>query len=196
MFHRSSRFLLASIFCGAALAVTSITAQQKELSSANRKIGNAAVEYRDKAIHVVAAYYHSQRNHDSRWLLVESALSTTENTIIKREHILLRTPQGREIPLATQRRIGEDVKASSACCRTPKSRPTRHVIFQTERSHGRHEAVPVAVRARRPRRVRLGSRSCRDGSALRGADRCVGERTYALVVRHGKGAAELPIVLE
>ena len=78
MFHRSSRFLLASIFCGAALAVTSITAQQKELSSANRKIGNAAVEYRDKAIHVVAAYYHSQRNHDSRWLLVESALSTTE----------------------------------------------------------------------------------------------------------------------
>ena len=109
MFQRPSWLLSAWVFC-AALAVAAPVAAQKEFSSANRKIGNAAVEYRDKTIHIVAAYYHSQRNHDSRWLLIESALSTTDNSIIKREHIALRTPQGREIPLATQSRIGEDVK--------------------------------------------------------------------------------------
>lgn len=198
MRQRSSRLLLASIFCGTALAGASITAQQKEFSSANRKIGNAAVEYRDKAIHVVAAYYHSQRNHDSRWLLIESALSTTEDSIIKRENIALRTPEGREIPLATQRRVGEDVKRVEQLLQNARVQthpvtsyfrqrdftedmklfrlpfgPVVHDEFVTDRDHV--AAGPLFFESP-------------TGAWEKG--------TYALIVRHPKGVAELPIQLD
>ena len=93
-----------------ALAGPHLVAQQQEFSSANKKRGQAVMEYRDKAAHIVAAYNYSQRNHESRWIVIQSALSTSKETIIHRQDIALRTPQGREIPLATQIRIGEDVK--------------------------------------------------------------------------------------
>src|SRR5687767_5335453 len=96
---------------GAALALAVPTlAAQEEFSSANRERGRAAIEYKDADAHVVAAYYYSQRNHESRWLMIEAGISTTESIVIKRGAIALRTPQGREIPLATQKRVGEDVK--------------------------------------------------------------------------------------
>lgn len=197
MIQRSSWLLAASAFC-AALAVATPVAAQKEFSSANRKIGNAAVEYRDKTIHIVAAYYHSQRNHDSRWLLIESALSTTDNSIIKREDIALRTPQGREIPLATQTRIGEDVKRVEQLLQNAKVQthpvasyfnerdriedmkmfrlpfgPVVHNEFVSDRNH-------VAV-----------------GPLFFESPTGAWEKgTYALIVRHPKGVAELPINLE
>ena len=197
MIQRSSWLLPAWVFC-AALAVAAPVAAQKEFSSANRKIGNAAVEYRDKTIHIVAAYYHSQRNHDSRWLLIESALSTTDNSIIKREHIALRTPQGREIPLATQSRIGEDVKRVEQLLQNAKVQthpvasyfnerdriedmklfrlpfgPVVHNEFVSDRNH-------VAV-----------------GPLFFESPTAAWEKgTYALIVRHPKGVAELPITLE
>ena len=198
MLHRSSRLLLASIFCGAALAVTSITAQQKEFSSANRKIGNAAVEYRDKAIHVVAAYYHSQRNHDSRWLLIESALSTTEDSIIKRENIVLRTPQGREIPLATQRRIGEDIKSVERLLQNAKvqTHPVtsyfRQRDFTEDMKLFRLPFGPVVHDEFVSDRDHVAT-----GPLFFEAPTGAWEKgTYALVVRHSKGVAEMPIVLE
>jgi hypothetical protein len=198
MFQPTSRLLLASVLCGAMMTVAISAAAQKEFSSANRKIGNAAVEYRDKAIHIVAAYYHSQRNHDSRWLLIESALSTTEDTVIKRESIALRTPQGREIPLATQRRVGEDVKRVEQLLQNAKVQTHNvasyfnqrdfaedmklfrlpfggvvHDEFVTDRDH-------VAV-----------------GPLFFESPTGAWEKgTYTLIVRHSKGAAELPITLE
>jgi hypothetical protein len=197
MLQRPSWLLLASV-CSAALAVATPVTAQKEFSSANRKIGNAAVEYRDKTIHVVAAYYHSQRNHESRWLLIEAALSTTEDSVIKREHIALRTPQGREIPLATQRRIGEDVKRVEQLLQNAKVQthpvasyfnqrdfiedmklfrlpfgPVVHDEFIADRNH-------VAV-----------------GPLFFESPTGAWEKgTYALIVRHPKGVAELPIQLE
>jgi hypothetical protein len=198
MFQPTSRLLLASLLCGAMMTVAIPAAAQKEFSSANRKIGNAAVEYRDKAIHIVAAYYYSQRNHDSRWLLIESALSTTEDTVIKREHIALRTPQGREIPLATQRRVGEDVKRVEQLLQNAKVQthpvasyfnqrdfiedmklfrlpfgPVVHDEFVADRNH-------VAV-----------------GALFFESPTGAWEKgVYTLIVRHSKGAAELPIQLE
>jgi HAMP domain-containing protein len=105
------RTVVVWVLAGAMLALAGphLVAQQ-EFSSANKKRGKAVVEYRDKAAHVVAAYNYSQRNHDSHWIVIQVALSTRKETTIQCQEIALRTPQGREIPLATQTRIGEVVK--------------------------------------------------------------------------------------
>lgn len=92
------------------LAGPQLVAQQQEFSSANKKRGKAVVEYRDKAAHVVAAYNYSQSNHDSRWIVIQAALSTSKESTVHRSDVALRTPAGREVPLASQTRIGEDVK--------------------------------------------------------------------------------------
>jgi len=191
--------LLTWVICGTALAsVTPVIAQQKEFSSANRQVGRAAVEYRDKAIHVVAAYYHSQRNHESRWLLVESALSTTEDSIIKRENIALRTPQGREIPLATQRRIGEDIKSveqllQNARVQThPVTSYFRQRDFTEDMKLFRLPFGPVVHDEFVADRDHVAT-----GPLFFEAPTGAWEKgTYALIVRHSKGVAELPIVLE
>ena len=65
--------------------------------------GRAAVEYEDDALQAVAAYYYSQENHDSRWLLIELAMSASSHMRIERDDIVLRRPDGREIALASQR---------------------------------------------------------------------------------------------
>lgn len=197
MFQRPSWLLLAWVF-GAALAVATPVTAQKEFSSANRKIGNAAVEYRDKTIHVVAAYYHSQRNHDSRWLLIESALSTTEDSVIKRGNIALRTPQGREIPLATQRRVGDDVKRVEQLLQNAKvqTHPVASYFNQRDRIEDmkmfRLPFGPV---------VHDEFVSDRDHVAVgplffESPTGAWEKGTYALIVRHPKGVAEMPITLE
>ena len=201
MFQRPSWLLSAWVLC-AALAVAPVAAQkdtaQKEFSSANRKIGNAAVEYRDKTIHVVAAYYHSQRNHDSRWLLIESALSTTDNSIIKREDIVLRTPQGREIPLATQTRVGEDVKRVEQLLQNAKVQTHPVASYFNER-----DRIEDMKMFRLPFGPVVHNEFVADRNHVAVGPLFFESPTgawekgpYALVVRHPKGVAELPITLE
>ena len=72
--------------------------------------GRAATEYRDDAIQLVAAYYYSQRNHESTWLLIEVALTTEERMTIHRDALRLITPDGTELALATQERFSRDVE--------------------------------------------------------------------------------------
>jgi len=72
------------------------------------EVGRAAVEYRDDAMQVVAAYYYSQRSHDSLWLLIQAAVATEELITLPREAFQLVTPDGRPVPLATQRQFGRD----------------------------------------------------------------------------------------
>jgi hypothetical protein len=185
--------------CGAALtlAATQLSAQQ-EFSSANRKQGRAAVEYRDKAIHIVAAYYYSQRNHDSRWLLIQNALSTSDEEIIRRDQFVLRTPQGREIPLATQTRIGQDVTRIEQLLQNASVQS--HNVTSYFRQRDRTEDM---------RLFRLPFGPVVHNDFIVDRDRvAVGPLffesptgawepgTYALVVRHENGAAELPIQLE
>ena len=199
MSQRRSRLLLAWLCCAAvlAMAMPRVSAQQ-EFTSANRQIGKAAVEYRDKAIHVVAAYYYSQRNHDSRWLLIESALSTTQESVIKREHIMLRTPQGREIPLATQRRIGEDVRRVEQLLQNAKVQT--HPVASYFRERDRLEDMKMFRLPFGPV-VHDEFIADRDHVAVgplffESPTGAWEKGTYALVVRHSTGVAELPIHLE
>jgi hypothetical protein len=90
---------------GALGTAATVRAQEDGHFPHTRKRGQAAVEYRDDQVHAVVAYYYSQRNHDSRWVLVEAAVSTTDNTTFDRENIRIVTPSGRETTLATQAEV-------------------------------------------------------------------------------------------
>lgn len=100
--------LVAIAVVGVVGATALAAAQEDDFFPRTKKLGQAAVQYKDQDIQVVAAYYHSQRNHDSRWLLIETAVSTTRNLTIDRGDVRLVTPGGREIPLPPQSRVLED----------------------------------------------------------------------------------------
>ena len=188
---------LWTIGIAALMSVMSPAIAQQEFSSANKPRGRAAVEYQDKAIQMVAAYYYSQHNHDSRWLYIESALSTEDENVIRRDAIVLRTPQGREIPLAPQRRISEDATRIEQLLQN--ARVVRHDVLSYF-NHNRFEDM---------RLFRLAFDPVVSDDFIVDRDRVAygplffesptgawEDGTYALVVRHETGAAELPIRLE
>jgi len=111
-----------------ALAFTLIgTAQaQNELFPNTTELGGAAIQYKDDAVHLVAAYYYSQHNHDSRWLLIEAAVSTEERMTIHRDAIRLITPDGVDVTLATQRRFARDSQRTRLLIQ--QAATTRHGI--------------------------------------------------------------------
>ena len=186
-----------ALSCAVLAVAGSHVAAQQEFHSI-KKLGQAAVQFKDKATHVVAAYYYSQRNHDSRWLYIQAALSTTKDTIIHRNEIALRTPQGREIPLATQVRIGEDVKKVEQLLQNA-----------SVQSHNVASYFPQQDRVEDMQLFRLPFGPVVHNEFIVDRDRiAVGplffeaptgaweKGTYALVVRHKNGTAELPISLE
>ena len=197
MFPRHTRVLVALTFCCAtlALAVPQVTAQQ---GSPARKLGKAVVEYRDKAIHLVIAYNYSQRNHDSTWLYLETAVTSPDDMKIRREDIALRTPQGQTIPLATQRQVGDDTKQVEQLLQNARS--VSHDVPSYFRSHTYTEDMQLF-------RLPFG-RIVHDEFIIGREFLAVGpfffasptgsweNGTYALVVRHKNGVAELPIELE
>ena len=90
------------------LAIQRDTRTTRELFPNTEDHGRAAVEYLDDQLQVVAAYYYSQRNHDSRWLLIETAITSSDAMTIERDNIKLVRPDGREISLASQRAFARD----------------------------------------------------------------------------------------
>ena len=83
--------------------------RQDELFPDTKELGRAAVQYQDDDIQAVAAYYHSQRNHDSRWLLIEVAVSSEERMTIHRDAFQLLSPDATEIALAAQTRFSQNM---------------------------------------------------------------------------------------
>ena len=192
------RTLRVWALCCAALALAGaqLAAQQKFPST--KKLGRAAVEFKDKAIHVVGAYYYSQRNHDSRWIIVQSALSTSKETIIHRNEIALRTPQGQELPLASQTRIGEEVKKIEQLLQNAgvQSHNVTSYFAQQDRFEDmqmyRLPFGPVVHDEFIVDRDRVAV-----GPLFFESPTGAWEKgTYVLVVRHTNGTAEMPISLE
>ena len=108
MFSRSRR--LTSFLMALALTPAATAVAQDELFPNTEEKGRAAIQYQDDEIQLVAAYYYSQRNHDSRWLLIEAALTTAERMTIRRDAFRLITPDGTEVALPIQRRFSQDVE--------------------------------------------------------------------------------------
>ncbi len=103
---------LATVLIVAGLLLGSVSqaaAQEDNFFANTKKQGRAAVEYRDAEIHVVAAYYYSQNHHDSRWLLIQVAMSTTRNLTFDRKDITIVAPGGRTVELSSQEQFAADV---------------------------------------------------------------------------------------
>ena len=185
--------------CGAALALSlQAVAAQQEFSPANRQRGKAAVEYRDSDVHIVAAYYYSQRNHESHWLMIEAAMSTNDPETIARDAIALRTPEGREIPLASQRRVGEDVNRVRRLLQNASTVDHDVVSYFVQRD--RADSMPLFTLpfgdVVHDRFVVDRDRVAAGRLFFESPTGAWEDGTYALIVRHADGTAELPIVLE
>jgi hypothetical protein len=172
-------------------------AAQHEFSSFNWKDGRAAVEYKSRDVHIVVAYYHSQRHHDSRWLLIEAALSTTKLMVIPRTAFSIRNPAGRVIPLATQRRFARDMPAVRPLLQSASvTRYGLRSYFNQGQTDAMtffalpfggivHDDFVVDVH-----RVVLGDLFFESPTGLWESG------THALIVGHQNGIAELPIELD
>src|SRR5687768_4998422 len=89
---------------------TAVVATQVQFPD-TRSRGRSTVEFYDKQVRIVASYDYSQREHDTRWLLIQLAMSSKKPMTIERSGIALRAPDGKEIPMATQERVGENTVA-------------------------------------------------------------------------------------
>ena len=107
LYSFAAAILLASTV-STVLAIQRDARTTRELFPNTEDHGRAAVEYIDDQLQVIAAYYYSQRNHDSRWLLIETAITSSGAMTIERDDIQLVRPDGREIPLASQRAFAQD----------------------------------------------------------------------------------------
>lgn len=163
-----------------------------------KELGAALAEYHDGSLQAVVAYYHAQRHHDSRWLLLELGLNSQRGTSFRRDRIELHTPDGEIVPLSGQRRWSQDPARAQRLLQ--QVQPSRHQV----RSYFRMLADVE--------RLRFFSAPNSGGTVIdavdTGADRVLlgdllfesptgaWERgRHVLVIGHTHGVAELPIDL-
>ena len=130
--------------------------------------------------------------------MIEEGVSTTELNTIERSAIALRTPQGREIPLATQRRIGEDVPRIKQLLQN--ARVLSHNVSSYFVQRDRIESMSLFTLPFGPvvhdsfvvdrHRVAVGPPFFESPTGAWESG------TYALIVRHSNRVAELPIHLD
>lgn len=131
-------WLLGALALTALAGVRPLVAQDETFPH-TEDVGRAAAEYDDQDIQAVAAYYYSQQNHDSRWLLIEAALTTERRMIITRGDISLVTPDGLDVPLASQRRFREDTNRVRLLVQNASSQ--RHGVDTYFTTRRRREAM-------------------------------------------------------
>jgi len=191
--HRvAARALVAVCVMVSAVAVTT----QAEFPFV-RDRGRSTVEFNDKQVHVVASYDYSQRHHDSRWLLIQIAASAKKNMVIQRDWIALRTADDREFALATQARVGEDIGAVQQLLQNAST--TRH---DTTSYFNQRDRVDDLRLFRLPFGNVVHTNFVVDNDHVIAGDLLFeaptgrwAAGTYALVVRHEGGQAQLPIRL-
>jgi hypothetical protein len=102
------RSALVIVF-GLLIGIAATTAQQKEWSFPNtRSYGRATIQYRGQGVQVLVNYDYSQRNHNTKWLLIDMAIASRRRFVLKKDHIRLLTPSGREIGVAPQEAVIAD----------------------------------------------------------------------------------------
>ncbi len=188
---------VAALFMGIVASADAQRAQPREFSRV-KPLGAALVEYHDGLTQAVAAYYHSQRNHDTPWLLIEVGVSSPQAFVLRRDRVRLVSPSGQSVPLAAQRRWGADSARARGLMQ--EARTTRHQVrtyfrgtrgVEPLRFFGRPEqgetVIDVAQIA--PEEVLLGDLLFESptGAWERGI--------YALEIEHEGGTAALPIEL-
>ena len=187
---------LMAIAAGASLAAQS-RAVPKEFDHV-RTLGRALSEFRDGRIHVVAAYYYSQINHQSPWLLIQLGALGTDVLEIARNRIELVTPSGRVVPLASQARWAADARRNTLLLQqaTALRHPVSSYFTPTNGRTGlRFFARPPGVGTVQEI-VYLRRNELAIGDLLfESPTRLWDEGTHALVIRYDSAEAVLPIEL-
>jgi hypothetical protein len=163
-----------------------------------RTLGRALSEFRDDRIQVAAAYYYSQYNHDSPWLLIEVGALGEQITEIDRGRIELVTPAGRVVGLASQRRWAQDSRRNALMLQqaatlrhpvasyfAPANGQTRLRFFTHPPNGGTVQEVVYLA----PKELVLGD------LLFESPTRLWDKGTYALVIRYDGAEAVLPIEL-
>lgn len=189
---------LAPALALVAVAVAAGAQSRREPELPNiRSLGRAAVEYQDPNVQVVAAYYHSQREHDGPWLLIELGFNSRKALTLRRDRIELTTPDGEVVPLSGQRRWAAD--PSRAKLLLLQARTTRHPISSY------FTQIAALTRLRFFVRPEDGGTAVDEVSV--GGDTIVGDLlfesftgawsrgTHVLAIGHEIGVARLPIDL-
>jgi hypothetical protein len=164
-----------------------------------RTVGRALSEFRDGRIQVVAAYYYSQFNHDSPWLLIQLGALGEEAMEIDRDKIELVTPSGRVVRLASQARWAADSSRNTLLLQ--RAAPLRHPVYSyftpaNGQTGLRFFARPPGtgtvqeVVYLKPKELVLGD------LLFESPTRLWDEGTYALVIRYDGTEAVLPIELQ
>src|SRR5262245_24988437 len=100
-----NRVLIASLIT---LGTCSLVAQTEWSFPHTRANGRATPEYDHNDLHVVVNYDYAQRNHKTKWLLIDLALASRWPFILHRKDITLLTPDGLQLPVARQEELLED----------------------------------------------------------------------------------------
>ena len=163
-----------------------------------RILGRALSEFKDSRIQVVAAYYYSQLNHDSPWLLIQLGALGEQAIEIEREKIALVTPSGRVVRLATQARWAADSRRNTLLIQQATSfkHPVYSYFSPTNGSTGLRffsrppgSGTVLEVVYLRPKELVVGDLLFESQTGL------WEEGTYALVIRYDDAEAVLPIKL-
>jgi hypothetical protein len=188
----------------AVLAASSVAAGQtgtrtvpKEFDNV-RTLGRALSEFRDGRIHVAAAYYYSQSNHDTPWLLIELGALGEQVTDIERDKIELVTPAGRVVRLASQARWARDTTRNSLLLQ--RAAPLRHPVASYFTPANGQTSLRFFTRPPNPGTVQevvnLQPKELVLGDLLfESPTRLWDKGTYALVIRYDGAEAVLPIEL-
>jgi hypothetical protein len=169
-----------------------------EFASAQRvtQRGHAIVEYSSPQVKVVAAYEYSRRTHNGPWLLIELAVQATPRIAIQRSQITLRTPDERNVPLATQQQYLDDRETITPLLQNAKvwrrpltpyftSRVQPTILFFSNPGRIVHDSF-----VSNPDDVAAGD------LFFRSPDQRWVAGSYRLIVQHPDAKAELPIELD
>lgn len=194
----------AQVLAVAVLAASSVVDGQtgtrtvpKEFDNV-RTLGRALSEFRDGRIHVAAAYYYSQSNHDTPWLLIELGALGEQVTDIERDKIELVTPAGRVVRLASQARWARDTTRNSLLLQ--RAAPLRHPVASYFTPANGQTSLRFFTRPPNPGTVQevvnLQPKELVLGDLLfESPTRLWDKGTYALVIRYDGAEAVLPIEL-
>lgn len=172
---------------------------QREWSFPNtKKNGRATVEYRHEGFHFVANYDYSQRNHATRWLLIDLAAASKRRFVLHKNNIRLLTPDGRELPVAPHQAFIDDSPGVQLVVQNAQAwrRPIESYFSQRSRLEALRFQVFPGRGTTSDEAIVDDDRVALGGVFFRAPAAPWVAGTYRLAIDHELGKAALPITLE
>jgi hypothetical protein len=183
------------------LATCSLAAQKEWSFPDTRANGRATPEYGRDGLHIVVNYDYAQRNHKTKWLLLDLAIASKQSFILHRKNITLLTPDGRNLPVAPQEEVMEDSAGITLVLQNARIWRRDLLSYFSQRSGGvpneqiRFQAFPPGKTV--SSEVTVDRDHVSSGQLLFRTPRGSWDAgTYRLEVNTDAGVAALPIKLE